>query len=256
MGNERSIPEWFPQRANEEMVRRMAGDRFDPDKWHQLAVDGWIKKSQLEQEARRVERYDGGRDGRGMRHGVGTCQSGPFDQYMGQWHSNRKHGLGVQTSKPQPSVDSVDTYQGEWKRSTREGHGHVCDAEGTEYWGQWEGGQMHGVGVLAPADGYVYQGQFAGNLPHGHGLYIRPSRPDGGTEVLPVVMPGRYERGVPVEEGGAVEHEATQQAALALAAKREAEARAAAARLVAESAPVSLAMLAAKARLEMESKNK
>ena len=107
MGNERSIPEWFPQRATEDMVRRMAGDRFDPDKWHQLSVDGWIEKRQLESEARRVERYDGEKDGRGMRHGVGTCSSGASDQYMGEWHTNRKSGLGVQTSKPGGSASAA-----------------------------------------------------------------------------------------------------------------------------------------------------
>ena len=64
-----------------------------------------------------------------MRHGVGTCSSGAFDQYMGEWHTNRKSGLGVQTSKPGLG-DSVDTYMGEWKQSCRHGLGHVKDAEG------------------------------------------------------------------------------------------------------------------------------
>ena len=210
MGNERSIPEWFPQRATEDMVRRMAGDRFDPDKWHQLSVDGWIEKRQLESEARRVERYDGEKDGRGMRHGVGTCSSGASDQYMGEWHTNRKSGLGVQTSKPGLG-DSVDTYMGEWKQSCRHGLGHVKDAEGTEYWGTWESGKMHGAGVLRPADGYVYAGQFEKDLPHGLGLYYRPGRS--------TPTPGRYKRGISVEQGAVVEHEATRAAALAEEAK-------------------------------------
>ena len=235
MGSARSVPDWVSDRVDEETVRRMAGNRFDPERWERLSVDGWITRDLLEVEARRVERYDGEKDGRGLRRGLGTCVVSDGDKYKGEWLLNMRHGLGVHYSP------SGETYKGQWKGGKRHGLGHDKDPEGTEYWGEWARGKYHGLGVLALADSYRFEGRFADGQPGGLGLYIRPTGE---------AVPGKYVDGEPREQGAEVMVEAEAEAARARDARDRALQAAADAQHTSQCAPVTQAELAAQMREE------
>jgi hypothetical protein len=88
------------------------------------------------------ENYDGPRNCRGERHGVGTWTRSDGQQYAGEWHNGQRHG-----------------------------HGHMQYADGSSYVGSYRNGLRHGVGRLEKNDGFVYDGDWVDGKMHGHCWY-------------------------------------------------------------------------------------
>jgi hypothetical protein len=123
----------------------------------------------------------------GLKHGKGLLIDGEGGVYEGALEDDRFHGHGSFRAKE-------STYEGEWERGLREGHGRMqytnggwhegdwhrgephgegerCYRRGGTYRGAWRMGRRHGVGRRVWATGAEYEGEWAEDQMHGRGVY-------------------------------------------------------------------------------------
>jgi len=121
------------------------------------------------------------------------------DYYCGEWHNNKRDGLGVMTYKKEKTQYTGDwkndkkegegilakfinntykgVYSGQWKNDQRSGAGvnFYHDQEGAYYDGNWELDQRHGKGKMFFADKSVYDGDWRDDLQNGFGTIYFPN---------------------------------------------------------------------------------
>eukprot|EP00658_Telonema_sp_P-2_P036374 TRINITY_DN26334_c0_g1_i2.p1 TRINITY_DN26334_c0_g1~~TRINITY_DN26334_c0_g1_i2.p1 ORF type:complete len:432 (-),score=91.45 TRINITY_DN26334_c0_g1_i2:326-1450(-) len=114
----------------------------------------------------------------------------PKDQYTGEWHGNKKEGMGTQIFKNQDRYVGTwangkrdgqgeyykmvngqlfKSYSGEWKDGARHGRGMLFGKDGELYDGAWVNGRRHGEGKQTYANGDVYEGRWCDHQRHGWG---------------------------------------------------------------------------------------
>nr|UMO80405.1 F-box domain containing protein [Pandoravirus aubagnensis] len=132
---------------------------------------------------------------RGSACGYGvTCEPDP---YTGEWNLGRPNGYGSATWRAVQGgthdVDGTyrgafqdgyangygvivyangDRYEGEWKRSVRDGYGvYTSHAAGLTYRGRWEDDVIRGRGIAHYSDGDSYDGEWDNGDWCGYGIY-------------------------------------------------------------------------------------
>ena len=118
--------------------------------------------------------YHGRLDGRGRRHGLGSCYYGDGSCYAGEWRAGKRHGLGVLT-KPDGELR-----EGGWRDDEEHGAMRWCRVpDGSVVHATWRGGRVHGWGRDAMWDGEVYEGPYEAGRRHGAGLRLVPVKAAG-----------------------------------------------------------------------------
>ncbi|EKU21280.1 morn repeat protein [Nannochloropsis gaditana CCMP526] len=149
--------------------------------------------------------YTGTVNGRGERHGTGTCIYLNGDCYEGDWQNDEKHGRGIfwyQNGRRYEGdyvhdkregtgiyfFQNGDVYDGNWIAHGRDGYGVLTKRDGSVYKGAWEHNACTGEGTLTTSDGAVYRGSFVNGLRHGRGIdigVVRPRPTRRGRNILP-----------------------------------------------------------------------
>lgn len=102
--------------------------------------------------------HSGGcQDGRAHGPGRVTDPATGHTLFEGDFHQGDRHGQG------RYSPPGGDTYQGQWQRDQRHGHGRLdfgpaSPWHGDRYEGQWQANQFHGQGRYRWVHGDVYEG--------------------------------------------------------------------------------------------------
>lgn len=85
--------------------------------------------------------------------------------YLGQWKSNSRHGVGVQSW-----VDGAK-FSGKWSDSNADGNGQFMHADGDIFVGQWKSNAAQGLGSYYHRKGQTtYRGEWVEDLQHGQGV--------------------------------------------------------------------------------------
>ncbi len=100
--------------------------------------------------------YSGG--GSSGAKGVVTAKG---DVYDGQWHADRRHGIGTM------QYADGSSYAGEWRNDQLNGKGRLALWTGETYAGKFIGGERNGIGRCVFANGAVYEGEWKRGQPHG-----------------------------------------------------------------------------------------
>jgi serine/threonine protein kinase len=79
----------------------------------------------------------------------GTYTYSNGDKYVGEWHEDQKHGLGMNM------YATGDKYVGEFRNDSRNGQGSYIFANGRKEVGSFKDGLLHGPAVQYRADGSV-----------------------------------------------------------------------------------------------------
>ena len=98
------------------------------------------------------ENYEGERDHRGQRHGIGRCNWDDGSFYEGEWKEGLRHGLGVFILTE-------------------------INGDKTEYRGQWQADQRHGKARLTLPDQTIIHGDFRNDKLEGLATYEQKDLP-------------------------------------------------------------------------------
>jgi hypothetical protein len=80
------------------------------------------------------------------------------------------HRERVRERRPIQHRKDGSSYDGQWFRSARDGHGTQQLPGGARYEGQWLDDRYHGVGTYTNSDGSTYNGEWLGDRQHGKGV--------------------------------------------------------------------------------------
>jgi len=99
----------------------------------------------------------------------GTFYTTNQNQYVGEWHANKKEGKGVFNW-----IQKGEIYEGEWKDDKRNGFGNlsVKQPDGSYkkvYSGGWKNDKKHGYGTFYLDEKNFYEGEFYCNNRSGWG---------------------------------------------------------------------------------------
>lgn len=111
------------------------------------------------------QKYIGGRNALGQRHGRGWAILPNGDQYDGNYRKGRRHGIGLYVFK------SGARYYGQYRCGTRCGRGIFIYPDGSVYEGNWRKHVKHGKGRYNYANGDTYSGDWYKGQRHGVGIY-------------------------------------------------------------------------------------
>ena len=103
---------------------------------------------------------------------VGATVEG-YREGKGKFQMSRMDGVDEMADE-----DGVITYDGEWYRGRRHGHGVLMyDSDGkAKYEGQWFSDMRHGTGTMHYKSGNIYKGSWHMGQPHGMGQMLWHSR--------------------------------------------------------------------------------
>ncbi|XP_029637026.1 radial spoke head 1 homolog [Octopus sinensis] len=110
--------------------------------------------------------YEGERNEREERHGMGKAILPNLDSYTGMYEDGRRHGTGVYRFKNEAR------YTGEYQYNKKHGQGTFIYPDGSKYEGQWVKDQRCGSGTYYYVNGDVYTGEWEEHVRHGQGSYI------------------------------------------------------------------------------------
>eukprot|EP01060_Flectonema_neradi_P038184 TRINITY_DN7950_c0_g1_i1.p1 TRINITY_DN7950_c0_g1~~TRINITY_DN7950_c0_g1_i1.p1 ORF type:complete len:392 (+),score=69.18 TRINITY_DN7950_c0_g1_i1:353-1528(+) len=109
-----------------------------------------------------------------------------FFEYFGDWHENKKHGIGILAMKNGTQYEGDfkngemtgngikrwpdgGSYKGTFTDGEPNGDGEFSSPSGENYVGVWSFGLKHGFGKQSVAGQYLYEGDFEFNTFHGKG---------------------------------------------------------------------------------------
>lgn len=118
------------------------------------------------EETAKGDKYSGGFDASGRRHGEGVCEYHDGSTYQGQWRNGKRNGKGK-------FVDGKtrEEYDGKWMADQRHGRGLCMYPAGHRYEGTWRQGKFHGEGTFFHANGDNYSGNWVQGKREGHGVH-------------------------------------------------------------------------------------
>ena len=99
--------------------------------------------------------------------GMGSQVYKNEDRYVGTWQDNKRHGQGEYYKMVKGQL--VKRYSGEWREGLRDGRGMLFGDNGELYDGEWSRGKRHGHGKQVYANGDVYEGRWGDHRRHGFG---------------------------------------------------------------------------------------
>ena len=97
--------------------------------------------------------------------GKGSYRWTDGSKYNGEFQHGKGHGYGVQVW-PVKGVGVME-YDGQWHMDKRSGLGKLSYPDGRSFDGQWANGRIAGRGKLTYANGWTYEGEFHGDMKHG-----------------------------------------------------------------------------------------
>ncbi|XP_078695953.1 MORN repeat-containing protein 1-like isoform X3 [Branchiostoma floridae x Branchiostoma belcheri] len=106
---------------------------------------------------------------RGDASKMATQTVGTADRYVGETKRQLRDGFGVYKYP-----NSFFTYEGEWVKGKKHGHGKLLMNDGTYYEGEFFHGEIDGHGFRKFANGNTYSGQFSKGEMNGHGVMTCP----------------------------------------------------------------------------------
>eukprot|EP01084_Bolivina_argentea_P023193 43228_1 len=115
------------------------------------------------------EKYIGGVNDDGKRHGIGKLIWYSGSIYIGEYQNGKWNGYGKYMFK------NGNVYQGNWKDDKRHGYGKYLYKNGDIYEGNYKDDTPHGYGKETFANGQIYEGNFKNGERNGHGKYTFPN---------------------------------------------------------------------------------
>ena len=110
--------------------------------------------------------YEGQRNEKHQRHGLGKSYYSNGDTYEGLYDNGRKQGKGHYRWSSSGAV-----YEGGYYANRKSGQGWIVYPDGSKYEGEWENDVRQGKGTYAYSNGDTYTGQWEMNVRHGRGVY-------------------------------------------------------------------------------------
>ena len=86
-------------------------------------------------------------------------------------HLNLSQGVVGNKSKGQQTFSDGGRYEGQLRRSKRQGQGTYTFPNGTSYVGEWRANEINGVGTYKYKNGSTYKGRWQVGKPHGKGVF-------------------------------------------------------------------------------------
>ncbi|KAJ4462138.1 putative radial spoke head 1 [Paratrimastix pyriformis] len=114
-------------------------------------------------------KYEGPRDERKERHGMGKNTFPNKDVYIGEYEHGKRQGKGKYFYKADPN--KIAKYDGEWVDFKKCGEGVMHFPDGSMYKGHFQDGKRHGHGVYTYPNGDTFEGEFFNGMKHGSGRY-------------------------------------------------------------------------------------
>jgi hypothetical protein len=97
----------------------------------------------------------------------GDRQDATEISYEGEWLDNMKHGIGLLRMHGM-------TYQGDFEKDKKSGHGVLIWEDGRQYSGQFEDDDFHGSGRMVWPDERQYHGNYVNGKKQGEGTFTWP----------------------------------------------------------------------------------
>lgn len=106
--------------------------------------------------------------------GKGTATYPNSDSYTGDFNDGVRQGTGIYTytNKLPEGGETPITYSGQWHGNKKHGIGMQKYVGVGDYYGYWENGNRHGEGVMTYLNSDVYSGNWANGNKEGKGTYI------------------------------------------------------------------------------------
>ncbi|RUS92231.1 hypothetical protein EGW08_000084, partial [Elysia chlorotica] len=113
--------------------------------------------------------YEGDRNEKLERHGVGKAILPNKDTYEGSYMFGKRDGHGVYRFHAKAAKNA--RYQGEYYQAKKQGMGKFIYPDGSRYEGQWVNDLKDGTGKYYYINGDIYEGEWSKGLRHGKGRY-------------------------------------------------------------------------------------
>ncbi|XP_066902422.1 radial spoke head 1 homolog [Halyomorpha halys] len=113
-----------------------------------------------------IGEYEGQRNEKCQRHGIGRALLPNGDYYEGRYNQGLRHGLGLYIFK------NGARYNGRYSKGKKDGIGIFIYPDGTKYEGEWKDDDRHGYGIYYYANGDFYEGQWRKGIKEGLGCYF------------------------------------------------------------------------------------
>ncbi|XP_063981990.1 radial spoke head 1 homolog isoform X1 [Diachasmimorpha longicaudata] len=109
--------------------------------------------------------YEGEKNSKGERHGIGKYQFPNGDVYVGGYCQGLRNNQGVYVFK------NGARYDGTWRGALKYGRGTFFYPDGTRYEGEWKKDKKSGFGVYYYSNKDIYEGAWRNDVRHGLGTY-------------------------------------------------------------------------------------
>ncbi|KAK3707515.1 hypothetical protein RRG08_016610 [Elysia crispata] len=116
-----------------------------------------------------IGEYEGDRNEKLERHGIGKAILPNKDTYEGSYMYGKRDGYGVYRFHTKAARNA--RYQGEYYQARKQGMGKFIYPDGSRYEGQWVNDLKDGSGKYYYTNGDVYEGEWSKGLRHGKGRY-------------------------------------------------------------------------------------
>ncbi|GFR71341.1 radial spoke head 1 homolog [Elysia marginata] len=116
-----------------------------------------------------IGEYEGDRNEKLERHGIGKAILPNKDTYEGSYMYGKRDGYGVYRFMAKAARNA--RYQGEYYQAKKQGMGKFIYPDGSRYEGQWVNDLKDGTGKYYYTNGDVYEGEWSKGLRHGKGRY-------------------------------------------------------------------------------------
>lgn len=95
------------------------------------------------------------RDGKGtLLHPINDKSLNSGESYVGEWKDDKMNGFGLYV------YTNGDVYEGQFLNGLQNGHGKYSFTDGSRYEGDWKEHKMHGTGAYWDNNGVKWEGEF------------------------------------------------------------------------------------------------